>query len=214
VGIYEARQASQLRDQVQTLQKQQALPAAQIKQLQNEHDDATNRLAALAEELARSKSNSLELLKLRGEVGLLRQQANEAEGKLATALSYTAKFTKHENATAHSMKNLNLVMMQWALDHDEKFATNLTQLANELKKPYVDTNTMSSIYSFDFVNAGVVTPKDPKMLILRERFARQAPDGTWRRIYGFADGRAITAVTTDGNFEAWEKVNTESPPQK
>ena len=214
VGIYEARQASQLREQVQTLQQQQALSPAQIQQSQNERDDATNRLATLAEELAKSNSNSLELLRLRGEVGVLRQQTKDAEEKLAAALSYTAKFTKDENATAHAMKNLQLVMMQWALDHDEKFATNLTQLANELKKPYVDTNTTSSIYSFDFVNAGVVTPKDPKMLIFRERFARQAPDGTWRRIYGFADGRAITAITTDGNFDAWEKVNTESPPQK
>jgi len=71
-GIYEARQASQLRGQVQDLQQQQA---NQIQQLQAERDDATNQLAGLAAELANAKRSNSELLKLRGEVGLLRKQA-------------------------------------------------------------------------------------------------------------------------------------------
>ena len=67
-GIFEAHQNSQLREQVQTLQQQQAPLAEQLAQLQREHDDATNRLASLADELARTKSNNLELMKLRGKV--------------------------------------------------------------------------------------------------------------------------------------------------
>jgi|GEM_PF-616993 len=47
-GIYEARQAAQLREQNQTLQQQQAPLAEQIKQLQQERDDAVNRLAFLS----------------------------------------------------------------------------------------------------------------------------------------------------------------------
>jgi len=35
--------------------------------------------------------------------------------------------------------------------------------------------------------------------------ARQASDGTWKRIYGFADGRVVTARSHDGNFDTWEK---------
>src|SRR5881396_173297 len=49
-GIYEARQASILRNQALTLQQQQGSLAEQIQQLQQKHDDATNRLARLAEE--------------------------------------------------------------------------------------------------------------------------------------------------------------------
>jgi hypothetical protein len=45
-GIYEAHQASRLRNQVQTLQQQQAPLAEQIRQLQQERDDAVKRLAA------------------------------------------------------------------------------------------------------------------------------------------------------------------------
>jgi RNA polymerase sigma factor (sigma-70 family) len=71
-GIYETRQASQLREQNQTLQQQQAPLAEQIQHLQRERHDATNRLASLADDLAKTKSNDIELLKLRGAIARLR----------------------------------------------------------------------------------------------------------------------------------------------
>jgi len=45
-GVYEAHQASRLRDQVQSLQQQRAPLAEQLQQLQQERDDALKRLAA------------------------------------------------------------------------------------------------------------------------------------------------------------------------
>jgi RNA polymerase sigma factor (sigma-70 family) len=71
-GIYEAHLTSHLRDENQTLRQQQAPLAEQVQQLQHERDDATNRVASLKDELARTKSNNIELLKLRGEVARLR----------------------------------------------------------------------------------------------------------------------------------------------
>jgi hypothetical protein len=53
--------------------------AAEIQALQKERDDATNRLAALAAEIARNKSDQLELLRLRGMAGVARQAVGEAE---------------------------------------------------------------------------------------------------------------------------------------
>jgi len=50
------------------------------------------------------------------------------------------------------------------------------------------------------------------MTVFRERLARQAPDGTWQRAYGFADGSVQIATSYDGNFDAWEKANTYIPP--
>ena len=55
-GLYEARQAAQLRDQVQTLQQQQAPMAEQIARLQQNLADATNRLVDLLAEDAHLKS--------------------------------------------------------------------------------------------------------------------------------------------------------------
>ena len=71
--IYEVRQASTWKDQAQTLQQQQAPLTKQIRELQRERDDAMNRLAALQDEIAKVKSNNMELLKLRGEVAQLRR---------------------------------------------------------------------------------------------------------------------------------------------
>jgi RNA polymerase sigma factor (sigma-70 family) len=78
-GIYEARQASQLREQVHSLQKQQAPLSDQIQQLQTSLADATNRLAELFAETARLKSppRQNELLKLRGEVARLKNETND-----------------------------------------------------------------------------------------------------------------------------------------
>ena len=76
MGIYEARQASILRTQVQTIQQQHTPLVQQIDQLTREHDDALRQLAALRDENERLNRNTRELLKLRGEVGLLRGQMN------------------------------------------------------------------------------------------------------------------------------------------
>ena len=79
-GIYEARQAAQLREQNQTLQQQQAPLVEQNQTLQRERDAATNRLVGLLADNSQLKSNpnQHELLKLRGEVGRLRQETAEA----------------------------------------------------------------------------------------------------------------------------------------
>jgi RNA polymerase sigma factor (sigma-70 family) len=75
-GVYEAHQASALRAQVASLQQQAPL-AARLRWLEQERDDATNRLASLDSENAGLKKNSTELLSLRGEVTRLRNQVRE-----------------------------------------------------------------------------------------------------------------------------------------
>ncbi len=75
-GIYEARQAASLREQNQSLQQREA---EQIQQLQTERDTASNQAAGLLAENSRLKSdfNQTELLKLRGEIGNVRQKNND-----------------------------------------------------------------------------------------------------------------------------------------
>ena len=73
-GIYEAHQASQLSRQNETLLQQQAPLAAQIRHLKQEHDNATNRLASLADQLEKTTNNNLELFRLRGQVTLLQSE--------------------------------------------------------------------------------------------------------------------------------------------
>ena len=80
-GIYEARQASHLREQNQTLRQHQAPLVEQVQQLQHERDNAMNQLAelAMANSQLKTDSDRSELLKLRGEVGVLRRRNRELE---------------------------------------------------------------------------------------------------------------------------------------
>ena len=82
-GIYEAREASTLRSQVQELQQRQAEPLERIQQLSRERDGATRQLAALRDEHERLIRKSAELVKVRDEVVRLRREGQEF-GRLHT----------------------------------------------------------------------------------------------------------------------------------
>ena len=77
-GLHQARQNAKLRQQVQTLEEQQkqgAVLSDQLQEVQRDRDRATNALAALAAENVALKKHPTDVLKLRGEVGRLRQRA-------------------------------------------------------------------------------------------------------------------------------------------
>jgi hypothetical protein len=110
---------------------------------------------------------------------------------------------------------LGLDMRLYARDHDNQFPTNrLYKLADD----YGPTNLLQNIPPLELIDVGLTKqnsqsqPDHPSMVVVRERLARQAPDGTWSRIYLFADGSVQTATSYDGNFDAWEKANTYAPP--
>ena len=84
VGIYQAMEISQTRAEARTLQQQQA---EQIRQWQAERDRSSNTVAALKEELTKNTLNHLELLKLRGQVGLLRNKADALRTELQAVQS-------------------------------------------------------------------------------------------------------------------------------
>ena len=105
VGIYEARQASQLREQNLTLQQQQAPLIDQINQSKSQSKEAANRLSALADEIERLKGNSGELLRLRSEVARLRRESQE----LAQAGSLAATTDEAESAEKSLLDRVKLL---------------------------------------------------------------------------------------------------------
>jgi len=74
VGIY----TFHLQKQITALQEQQKSLNQQIAQMSQERDDAKNQLAAAQRENDQGQNNQDELLRLRGETGVLRRQLNEA----------------------------------------------------------------------------------------------------------------------------------------
>ena len=78
-GIYQAHQAANARGDVQAAHQQQTLLTEQTKQLQHERDEATRQLAALRDDNERLNRNTAELLKLRGDIGVLRRNSQQIE---------------------------------------------------------------------------------------------------------------------------------------
>jgi RNA polymerase sigma factor (sigma-70 family) len=92
-GVFAFHQGSQMHEQIQVLEQQRAPLAEQLQQLERERNDATNQLAALKEENARLKSgqDTAELMKLRGEVGMLRQKPVSTQATASTPSTGIAK---------------------------------------------------------------------------------------------------------------------------
>jgi RNA polymerase sigma factor (sigma-70 family) len=224
-GIFAARQAVNLGEQNQQLQRQLSPLTAQIQELQSACDDATNRLAWLESELAANQQNNLELLKLRGEVAGLQRQTLEmgnlrAENQrlLAAsrdAVSPTAEAEARAQQRQLAIQKLNdakqgvLSFLLFAADHQQQYPTNfeeVTTYSNPDFVSHVETN-------FDLVYSGSSTAitNPASTIVLMEKQAWQTVDGSWMKTYGFADGHAEIHKQPDGNFADWESQRIIQP---
>src|SRR5262249_33504029 len=78
-GIYEVRDAANARAAAQALQQQPSTLSEQVARLGRALEDAKNQLAAAQSQNDRLNGDTAELLRLRAEVGGLRQRNNELE---------------------------------------------------------------------------------------------------------------------------------------
>ena len=134
VGIYQAKEAAKARAAVQTLQQQQAPLAEQVRQLQKERNDATNRLEGLRDELANANKNNSELLKLR---------ANATRFQTATKVVNDPSFQKASEWMAKDAK----LREQFEL-HPEQWIPEMKYLSKEEwldKARMADLNTTSGM---------------------------------------------------------------------
>lgn len=95
-GIYSLH----LQKQIAALQEQQTSLNQRIAQITQERDDAKDRLAAAQRENERRQSNQDELLRLRGETGVLRRQLGEAT-KTNRAVAAVAMNTNSSTPQIH-----------------------------------------------------------------------------------------------------------------
>jgi RNA polymerase sigma factor (sigma-70 family) len=197
----------------------------QLTQMQAGNEDLSNRLADTSDNQKLSADQFNELLRLRGEVGRLREQASEV-GKLqdenqqlqeaATRLEASngkmeldtqlAKFKANETQIVNVMKQVGLANRIWAGDNNNQYTTNFEQMTNELgavsNSPLLD--------NIEYVNAGIASEQYPQLIAFRESNPRQSPDGAWHRVYGLADGSVQVATSPDGNFSAYERYDPTS----
>jgi hypothetical protein len=109
-GIYEAHRASHWRDQVQELQRQQKPLVEQVAGLKAENERLSHQITLAAQSPALSSDRLRELLKLRGEVGLLRRELKETRAAQSKAPGVVQQSTAGVPSTAPAPFQVQLVM--------------------------------------------------------------------------------------------------------
>ncbi|MBW8863834.1 MAG: hypothetical protein JF609_02725 [Verrucomicrobia bacterium] len=195
-------------------------------QLKAGTENLSNLLAQANSSQGASQEQLSELLKLRGEVGMLRGQTGQL-ARLRTEnqrLQTTLSQPKPEPATADAaeqqrqitIQKLNtsrqgiLAFIMFAADNQDQYPTNFAQAARYTKGDFMDQVQTN----FDLVYQGPASSiaNPANTIVLREKQATQQPDGRWVKVYGFADGHSEGHVEPDGKFDDWENQRIIQPP--
>ncbi len=189
----------------------------QVDQLTADNDRLSNLLTQANSSGSLPKEQLSELMKLRGEVGLLRKHTNQlgklreenrrsqtslAESEQSSQSSEDDPAAEQQEQMLHAKLNDSKALMfsflMNALDNQNQFAKNLDQ---------IPTPGLTGTNDFEIVYRGSLDSLTNKssVIAIREKQAWQLTDGRWVKTYGFADGTAQIHVEPDGNFEAWEK---------
>jgi hypothetical protein len=102
-----------------------------------------------------------------------------------------------------------------ANENQGQFPTNFDQVTKTWSaangRPF-----LTGTNQFEIVYAGSLHEiTDPgSVIVIRDKQAWQAADGSWYKVYGVDDGSAMVQKTADGNFDAWEKQHMYSRPSQ
>ena len=203
--------------------------ADELARLQSERE----RLSDLLAQASGADDRSSELMRLRDEAAMLRPQTNdlaalqeenrrlrEQNAQPSDQAKTPLQLKEEVVARARVAKDFLFAFVLYSLDNQDQFPASFDQAARYFADafsadPVLDdlaqftqvTNQFEIVYRGSrnaLTNAGNV-------IVLREKQAHQWPDGTWSRVYGFADGASQTHSSADGNFDAWEKEHTSTP---
>jgi len=209
----------------------------QAEQLAAENERLTNVGGQAESSQGFAKDQFSELLKLRGEVGLLRKRTNELEKlraenrRLQAALADSGRNAPQpendpaaEQAKQVGIAKLNytrrwlLAFVLYAEKNQDQFPASFEQalpfLSEEAKtEPDTSKNGLTpDRYEIVYQGALRNIANPSSAIVLREKEAWQRFNGNgWARAYGFADGHSEIHFSQDGNFEPWEKQHMALP---
>ncbi len=210
--VVQHHEQQKLLDENGSLQQQVAL-------LKTDGENLSNRLASVGEANGLSSDQLNELLKLRGEAGVLRRQTGELE-KLreenkrlqAAQLDATTRpqvavdpEEQQKEAAVAKMdiaKQGVLGLIMFADDNQQQFPANIAQAT-----PYFGSSKDLIATNFDLVYQGSITNivMPAETIVLKEKQAWQSFSGKWMKTYGFADGHSEVHTEPNGNFDVYEK---------
>jgi RNA polymerase sigma factor (sigma-70 family) len=188
----------------------------QLAGLVADSESLSNRLRQVSTAPPLADDQFRELLRLRGEVGMLRQQTNllgtlREEIRHRQASKETTKDQSVEEAkfhagrarTVNAAKQIGTAVRVYVNDNN-RYPTNFEEMRNELAN-YTGVARNIPLDDFEMVNAGKISDPSPWTIILREMAPQLSPIGSWSRVYLLSDGSVQEAKSPDGNFEAWEQ---------
>jgi len=194
----------------------------QMARLKTDNESLSSRLAAAGDSRPLSGDQLNELLKLRGEVGVLRQRTNEL-GKLrappARAIPNPPQpevdaHAEQEKAALFVMNNTKqsvMGMIMFSNDNGDQFPTNFDQAI-----PYLggDPNLVrSNLSQLEIVYQGALKNiANPGSAIVVRESRPWLYNGEWVKVYGFADGHCELHAEPNGEFGAWEQQHMAAPP--
>lgn len=225
--MWQRQQNKRLEVENAALQKQ----AAEATQLRGENQRLSN---ALKSSTGLSQADLRDLMRLRAQATAMSQvEQNNAQLKaerdqLKSQLSLVSRVTgtppiqTPEEATRLAkisyVKQWGLALMMFAEDNGNRLPTNLTAAVS-----FLNTNAMHASAApfgiqddqFELVYQGSLTQvkNAGDAILMKEKAPTQRADGQWEKVYLFCDAHVEVQVTTDGNFDAWEKEHmpTEVP---
>ncbi len=201
------------------LQGENAALSQQISQLRQQPQPSLSSKAASGEnsdsgELVELRREHADLLRLRGEVGVLRDALTKRQADLAAAQAENAKMLALREAEAksrtiraaveNSLHEVGEASRKYAATNGGLLPTDFGQIPN-LVQQYPDLGVGTN--SFEILNHGtpLSTKTPPYFFCAREKQARQMPDGIWSRAYLLIDGSVQMAASGDGSYDMWEK---------
>ena len=192
----------------------------QPQQLLRERDEAKRQLAALEEDNRRFSRNNSELLKLRGEVGQLRERFAEIKEQ-NRSLSIALAGDSHLGADAKIwIKRYNdISALSWGLTGFQ--AKHQMRLPDELHHifPFINDGLMKPLAvpetnRFELVAPGLLVTSvtnQSSVIVIREKEIGQL-NGKPTKLYIFADGHIDAIPEPEGGFDNWERQHTVLSP--
>jgi hypothetical protein len=216
VGALTATVATQYQTENKMRGENQGL-RLQLASLAADNESLSNGIAVATMARPLAADQLRELVRLRGEVGMLRQKTNsvtalqqenrqlqESVQSAKSEAEEAAHFAEHRQNIINAAKEIGTAFRIWANDNGDQYPTNFAEIHNELANTTNFTGNIP-LDSFEMVNVGKANETYPQAAEVRERAPRRSPLGGWERVYLMCDGSVQMAYSPDGNFDAWEQ---------
>jgi RNA polymerase sigma factor (sigma-70 family) len=205
---------------IRALQDENAVLRGQISQQPKPPEASSSPQNAIGQEnsdrdeLDELRREHEELLKLRGDVGVLRDTVDKKQAEL-DAIEKARKERDIEAdykdiVVGNVLSIFGKASHAFAITNDGLLPTDFSQIQNQIESAMISVwsqhGFVSNSISFFNYDTPLSTNMPPYYFYAAENLGREMPDGHVHRDYLLVDGSVQEAESDDGNFDNWEKV--------